>query len=203
MKRVFNRIRNLNSTDVVWIVSLALFVLIALWIISVAVGGPKGFLFLRYDKAGTAAAADLPKIESQQVYKADGITITANSFGLFEGKPALALTFVNTSSKLLNVEIESVTINDRTVSSYNLKSDRAENVITPARFGANALYSTDQHRLKVGMFGVKRGYLVLNLENISDLDIHALEEIALDLLVSGAASDQTRVVANLKTSAFE
>ena len=202
MKRVFNRIRNLNKTDAGWIVSVALFVLVSLWVISVIFGGPEGFLFLRYRKAGTGAAADLPKVESQQAYQADGITITVNSFGLFENEPALVLTAINKTANLQHVEIEAVTVNNQTLSSYDLESDRAENVITPARFGAHALYETEKSWMKVGMFGVKRAYLVLKQEELAELGIDTVEEITLHMSV-GLGSTSQNVVVTVKTDAAQ
>lgn len=202
MKRVFNRIRNLNKTDAVWFVSVALFVLVSLWVISVIFGGPEGFMFLRYKKAGTGAAADLPKIESQQVYKADGVTVTVNSFGLFENEPALVLTAANKTTELQHIEVKAVTVNNQTLASYDLKSDRAENVITPARFGAHALYEKTQSRMKVGMFGVKRAYLVLKQEDLAELGIDTVEEITLHMSV-GLGSTSQNVVVTVKTNAAQ
>lgn len=198
---VFNRIRSIDKTKVTWILSVAAFVLVCFWIIGFMNGGPKGFLFLRYDKAGTAGAKDLPKIESQVVYEDDKVKVTVKSFGRFEDKPALALSISNKTTQLRTFNINAVAVNDRPVSSLRLKSDRAEFVYGGRLNRGTMLETSKRLYLNVGIWGTKRCYLTLDPEELADLGIDAVEEISMGIAVNALGERASETHIEVKTSA--
>lgn len=64
-----------------------------------------------YVEAGAAGATDVPAMEMQTIYDDQGIRITADSFGLLYGEPAVAVTVSNTSEKNVTVSLGAMAVN--------------------------------------------------------------------------------------------
>lgn len=66
-----------------------------------------------FEPAGSPGAEDVPTIEPAELYNADGITVTANSLGIYnEDNYGICITIENGSEQNMTLSVETLCVND-------------------------------------------------------------------------------------------